>query len=929
MFQRTFGRRGAAANVSHRHTGSRRGSNAIPNRAAIALVFWMLTVGTLAGQRADSATVTGFVRDSTGAVLVGVTVRLTPVNGGSAIATTTDSGGRYQFGGLRAGTYRISVSPAGFAEAAHTVRFDGSVQITMDLVLKPAVVETVDVTSDTLTATAGLATTTLAGTALASLPDDAGGLLQRLRELAGATDPLGQIDVTIDGSRQLLWLPPKQVIQAVRISTNAMAAEFAEPGQPRVEIITKPGGSRLHGDLSADFSNEALNSRNALAPQHPSGHLREVTGYLSGPIIPNHWSFTVYRGYWNQQLDKVINATVLGPGNVPTPFVETAPTASRVDSLWAETTVQLGSGQTFAGSFSRTTTDARNLGLDSGLDLPQRSYSRKTAETTLGGALISTPTDRAFNELRVHIGPRSSLMVADSGAPAIVVFDAFTAGGNQEALLSTTDHLEGGLTDLFTVSVRNHTLKFGLDARLTTRRSIDATSTGGTFVFGSDFERDAAGHPIVDSSGERIVIAPIDRYRRTALGVTGYRPAQFFMMRGNPSLRFRDDAVSAFAQDDWAPTARVSLNYGMRFDWQSAASVPGFGVRLGGAAALDNSRKNIVRVGLGTFHQRIDPELTVETMRLDGHHQEQVLIDQPSFFPDIPANLDAVPAALSRIYVKASDLRAPRILMSLLGFERTIAPAVYVTVRYSFQSGIGLTRTRNINAPDAMGARPDPQLGQVLQYESTGKLRRHELSTGWRWNTKTGTLFANYRYVRAWSDTDGRRTVAADGGRLDQEFGPAAADRAHSATAGAELMLPAGVLVSPYLTVASGHVFNLTTGFDNNGDGLFADRPAVVAAGTPGAIETAYGWLLANRPSDAVMITRNAGREPFTGRLDLRVARAFRRSKATLVLAANVENLLNRANFEGVNGVITSPSFGTANRAGLPRRVYAAAGFSF
>jgi hypothetical protein len=78
------------------------------------------------------------------------------------------------------------------------------------------------------------------------------------------------------------------------------------------------------------------------------------------------------------------------------------------------------------------------------------------------------------------------------------------------------------------------------------------------------------------------------------------------------------------------------------------------------------------------------------------------------------------------------------------------------------------------------------------------------------------------------------------------------------------------------------------------------------------------------------MVTRNAGREPYTLRLDVRVSRAFRFSaNAALILAANVENVLNRANFEGVNGVVTSSSFGIANRAGVPRRLYLAAGFSF
>jgi hypothetical protein len=113
-------------------------------------------------------------------------------------------------------------------------------------------------------------------------------------------------------------------------------------------------------------------------------------------------------------------------------------------------------------------------------------------------------------------------------------------------------------------------------------------------------------------------------------------------------------------------------------------------------------------------------------------------------------------------------------------------------------------------------------------------------------------------------------------------------------------MLPGALFVSPYLTAGSGRVFNLTTGFDNNGDGVFTDRPAVVAAGTLGAIQTPYGWLLADRPYDAVMVARNAGREPWTARLDVRVLRSFRFSTTGgVTVAANIENVLNPRELRG------------------------------
>jgi len=873
----------------------------------------------------------GVVRDSTGAVLVNAAVVLTLPEGGDRRTTTTDRNGRFAFRGLVAKAYKVAASANGFAEATQAVKVDDQPTASVELILMPVVAEHVEVsTQGALSASTGLTATMLQGPALEALPDDPAGLLQRVRELAGATDDTGQVTVTVDGYEQLMWLPPKQAIQAIRISSNWFAPEFAEPGQARVEIITKPGLNVVHGDVSANFNDEAINAPNALSTRHPSGHMREVTGYLSGPVIPRRWSFVVYRGLWAQQQNRVINATVLDPGYHATSHVDTVSTPSRVGSLWLGSNLQIAPGHTLAVSFSSTAERAENLGLDSGLDLPERSYGRTASNRALRATLTSVPSARVMHELRVQINPQHSTVRADSSAPAVIVLDAFNAGGNQEALFTDTRHVGVELVDSVTLFVPRHILKAGVSARSTTRRYTDATNVGGVFMFGADFERDGAGIPVDSGTGARTVISPLEAYRRTVLGLPGYEPAQFWISRGNPDIRFPESSLGAFAQDDWTPTPRVTLSYGLRSDWQSASSDARVGVRGGVAVALDGKRKNVVRAGAGTFYQRIEPELTLDVTRLDGRHQQQVLVDDPSFFPTVPADLASNSGSLPTIYVSHSGLHTPQILMSAASYERALTAHSFVTLKYSSQFGRDLVRTRNINAPDLAGDRPDARFGQVLQYESTGRLERHELTSGWRWNPGPRTFFANYSYVHGRSDTDGRATVPADGSRLDQEFGAAGADRTHAANIGANLTLPLGLFVSPYFIAASGRVFNITTGLDNNGDGLFADRPAVVAVGTPGAIQTVYGTFLPNRAADADLAPRNSGRDPAMVRFDVRVARAFRyRAAGSFALAVNVENVFNRANFEALNGVVTSPSFGLPKRAGSPRRVNLAASFSF
>ena len=59
--------------------------------------------------------------------------------------------------------------------------------------------------------------------------------------------------------------------------------------------------------------------------------------------------------------------------------------------------------------------------------------------------------------------------------------------------------------------------------------------------------------------------------------------------------------------------------------------------------------------------------------------------------------------------------------------------------------------------------------------------------------------------------------------------------------------LPGKVQFSTNFNGSGDKHYNITTGFDNNGDGNFNDRPQYAAAGTPGAIATRYGLLIGER----------------------------------------------------------------------------------
>jgi hypothetical protein len=72
----------------------------------------------LADAQTVSGTVTGIVKDASGAVLPGVTVTFTQTETGRKETALTDSGGRYNSQPLPLGTYRVGASLSGFKASA-------------------------------------------------------------------------------------------------------------------------------------------------------------------------------------------------------------------------------------------------------------------------------------------------------------------------------------------------------------------------------------------------------------------------------------------------------------------------------------------------------------------------------------------------------------------------------------------------------------------------------------------------------------------------------------------------------------------------------------------------------------------------------------------------------------------------------------------
>jgi hypothetical protein len=858
------------------------------------------------------ASLHGTVRDKAGAVIAGAIVTVDDGSGRTQ-RQQTDEQGQYRFAQLAPGQYTLTISAAGF------VTFNSMLE------LLPRQTAAQDVALKSSLPDAERAVTTETPPAVTSATDDP--------KLDGAA-PQEQKPAETEAARPSLGA-----------EDSPFAAERYKHSDARVEAITKPGYRRFNGALRFGFNDESLNARNAFAETRPPTQRREWAGSLGSPLFGQRGEFFATASRVGQDEFAVINAQVINQAKTAAqPFRQTLliPRSNTAASVRAN--YQLRERHSLAASYTRINSSAQNQGIVSNFDLPERTYTANTRANVWRAWLTSASSERLTNEVFFQVRRTFVTTRARNSGPGIIVVGSFNGGGNQNALFS--DRTDAGLQlrDALTYTAANHTLRVGVQGDLL-RLSLDNRANfGGTFTFGADVRRDAAGKIWPDASGKPVRLTPLESYRRVLLGRAGYLPANFIITQGNPSVEFTQGQLAWFAQDDWRVTRRLTFSYGLRHELQNLLSdklnpAP----RLGVAWMPGGEKSGVVRAGAGVFYDLPGTEIAFNTLRYDGQRQKQFIILRPSFFPDVPDTLPPGITSPPSVRIKEANFRAPYLVLATAGYERQLASKITASATYQWQRGVHLLRTRDINAP-VDGVRPQPSRGRILQYESAGLLTYHELSASLSASIRRLSLFGTYTLASARSNTEGSSWVPANPYNLTGEFSRTAADLRHRVVISSSVTLPWGVWVNTSINLSSGAPLDLTTGEDDNGDAFFNDRPGFARVDDPWAVATHFGAFDPSPLFGDRLIPRNFGQGPGQFNINLNFTKTFkfkgwadkpkegqarRAARYSLTLMAQVSNLLNHTNPACVSGVITSPVFGEANCALEARRVNLALRFGF
>ncbi|HVF21536.1 MAG TPA: carboxypeptidase-like regulatory domain-containing protein, partial [Pyrinomonadaceae bacterium] len=323
---------------------------------ALALCVLTLAFASVVWSQQRPGSLRGQVLDELGGAIVGASVTAIDAKGTEKSVITND-GGNYTINGLAAGKYTLRVVNAGFAifENTEVEVVSGKAQ-QLDVILKVAIEEQrVTIASDNRELSTepenNAGAVVLKGDDIEALPDDPDDLAAALQALAGPSAGPNGGQIFVDGFTGGR-MPPRASIREVRINSNPFSAEYDRLGFGRIEILTRPGTDRYRGQVSFNFNDDALNSRNPFADRRPPIQTRQYGGNFGGPLVKRKASFFVDFDKRDVDDETLIVATLLDANNNIIGFSETVPIPSRRTSFSPRVDYQINPNNTLVARYN-------------------------------------------------------------------------------------------------------------------------------------------------------------------------------------------------------------------------------------------------------------------------------------------------------------------------------------------------------------------------------------------------------------------------------------------------------------------------------------------------------------------------------------------------------------------------------------------------
>ncbi len=735
--------------------------------ALIILLFLIVRLDGFAQAQLGAGAVSGIVHDATGAVITGAKVVVSNEGTGLMREVVTNDSGQFSVPVLPAGEYSVRITQTGFStlEQKGLIVNVGSTT-TLRLALKPGGLdETVNIIADATTDTTRTEESTLISrTQINDLPIN-GRRADQFALLApgvtrdgrfGLLSYRGQSGVfnnfTVEGNddNQAYFSEARgrtriasnisaNAIQEFQVATSNFLPEFGRSAGGGINSVIRSGGNQYHGDGFWYFRNELLNARDPLASFRPNERRDQFGGSFSGRTIRDKLFF--FLNYDQQIRDfplvtEDLSGVLTGGKPVlpasPTPAQQVTfdadnaafnagvadlrarfPNGQTGNALPRSTDQSLGLAkidwninQSHVASFTYNHLNARGINaIQTPLVLGNvgRNGTDDVRIQSMNARLTSTLAANLVNEFRFQWGRNWEFEFGNEPPPQVFIggFSYGRATFLERPALPDERRLQ--FVNNVSYTVGRHSVKVGGEVNRALDIIDNPANFGGSYTYSNVL---TYGRDLVSKGAAKSY-------------------SSFQQSFGLPGITFSTIDYALFAQDQWKVRNNLTINYGLRYDYQHLpapiapnAAIPetqninsdrsNLGPRVGLAWDIFGNSKSVVRGGWGLYYGRTpngtifnaltQTGITDVTKNVIGLTLQPTSPGAPSF-PNTLSVLPATATGSTTVFRLDPKFKRPRLQEINVGFEQQLLKNLSVSASFVYTKGDRLPVNFDTNLP--------------------------------------------------------------------------------------------------------------------------------------------------------------------------------------------------------------------------------------